>query len=95
MLHNQLVIDTNKRVNDCNKTIEFTSLYFLSLYTNIPHGKLIRILNEHIVIHSEVHDGKLVMLHRYGAQWSYRQRPGSIPFTWNSLRKTVTYLFDS
>ena len=41
----------------------------LTLYTNIPHGKIIRILNEHIDFCFKNDAGEFIVVDKYGAQW--------------------------
>ena len=48
ILKNQSVIDSVKNLNGLNKAESVTCYDVLTLYTNIPHGKPIGILNEHI-----------------------------------------------
>ena len=68
ILNNQLVIGTIKNLNG-SKTSN-TCFDFSTLHINIPHGKLIRVLKEHIYFCG---DGKFILDDRYGAQWSNRQ----------------------
>ena len=45
-------------------------LRFSTLYTNIPHGKPIVILNEHMDHSFEGGDGSFIEVDRYDALWS-------------------------
>ena len=65
---------------------------FSTFYTNIPHGKLIRILNKHIDFRFKVGDREFIVVDRYGAQLSNRQTTGAISFTENSLKNALKYL---
>ena len=67
----------------------------LTLYTNIPHGKLMRILNEYLDFCFKVRDGEFIVVDRYGAQWSNKQRAGSVSSTGRSLKEAVKYLPDN
>ena len=82
ILNNQPVIGTIKNLNG-SKTSN-TCFDFSTLHINIPHGKLIRVLKEHIYFCG---DGKFILDDRYGAQWSNRQKAGSISFTKSSLKR--------
>ena len=46
ILNNRPVIDNIKKLNKRNKANSITCFDFSTLYTNIPHNKLIKVLNE-------------------------------------------------
>lgn len=62
-------IGSIKNLNGWNKAASITRYDFSTLYTNIPHGKLTRILTYLINFYFESGDGELIVVDRYGAQW--------------------------
>ena len=89
ILNNQAVINTVTNLNGGNKAISITCCDFSFLYTNIFHGKLMRIPNETIDFCFKSRDGEFIVLDRYRAQWRSRQKIGS--FMRSSLKKAVKY----
>ena len=88
--NNQHVIDIIKILNGHNKATSITCYDFSTFYFNIPHGKLIRILNEHIHFSFKGRDGEFNEVDRYRSPSSNTQKTGSISFTRSSLENVVT-----
>ena len=73
VLNNKSIFDIIKYLIGSNKATSITSFDFLILYTNIPHGKLIRVLKDHRDSWFKGRNEELIIANRYGAQWSNRE----------------------
>ena len=91
-INNQPTSDTIKNLNSRSNATSIICYDFSTLYTNIPHWKLIRILNQLINFCFKGIDEQFIIADRYGIQWNKRQQTGAISFTKNSLKKAVKYL---
>ena len=85
------IIDTIKNLNGRNKETSITGYDFSTIYPKILHGKLMRILNEHVDFCFKVSDGEFIVVEGFGAQWSSKQKAGSI-FTGRSLKEALKYI---
>lgn len=91
ILNNQTVIDTVTNLNGGKKATSITCSDLSTPHTNIFHGKLMRILNEHVDFCFKVSDGEFIVVEGFGAQWSSKQKAGSI-FTGRSLKEALKYI---
>ena len=67
------ITDTIKNLNGRNNATSIICYGFSTFYTNIPYGKVIGILKEHIDFCFKGGDGEFIVADRCGAQWSNRQ----------------------
>ena len=82
-------INDIKNINGRNKATSITYYDVSTLCTNILHRKYIRILNDHVDLCFRGDGGEVIVVDRYGAQWSNRQQAGAVSFTKYSLKKAA------
>ena len=95
ILNNQPVINTINNLNERKKANSVTCFDFSTLYTKIPHAKLLKVLNELIDFCFKGGDKEYISVDRYGAKWVSQEKRGCVMFTKTSLKKSVKYLLDN
>ena len=89
----QPVLDTLNRINKKKNAKSISTFDFSTLYTKLPHDKLIKELSDVIDFVFEAGSNKFISISKYNkAYWSKKQPKSSVSFSKNSLKKAVKHL---
>ena len=67
--NNKPVIDAINGLNRRRKATSFSTFDFSTLYTNLPHNKLLMVLNSLIGFCFDGGECKYITVNNYGARW--------------------------
>ena len=93
--NNSPVIKSINNLNKRNKALQITSFDFSTLYTKIPHDKLLKVLNELIDFCFKGGTKDFIAVDKYGAKWVNDVTSYSLVFSKASLKKSVKYLMNN
>ena len=68
---------------------------FSTLYTKIPHDKLLFVLNELTDVCFNWGDRELLSVTKFGARWVTRPSPNGVTFSKESFKEAVRYLMEN
>ena len=70
VLNNEPVINQINKLNERNKAETITTFDFSTLYTKIPHNKLVKVLNELTDFCFDGGLGNYIIVDKFGAKWT-------------------------
>ena len=96
ILNNRPVINTIAKINKRNSAKSLSTFDFSTLYTKIPHNKLLEVLNNIIDFCFKGGTRDRIMVHNSGAYWVKRNTTmtGTI-YTKETIKCAVKYLLDN
>ena len=85
-----------KKLNDRNKASSVSCFDFSTLYTKIPHSKLVKVLHELVDFCFKGGNAEFIAVNQYRAYWT-NQKKSSDAFTFSkaSLKNAIKYLLDN
>ena len=93
--NNVPVINSVNQLNKRSAAKSITTFDFSTLYTKIPHDKLIYVLNSLVDFCFKSNDCKYLVITRYGAKWSNDISIQDIWFDGTKMKVAVAYLLDN
>ena len=93
--NNVPVINSVNQLNKRSAAKSIMAFDFSTLYTKIPHDKLIYVLNSLIDFCFKCHDCKCLAITRYGAKWTSDSDIYDIWFDCTKMKAAVAYLLDN
>ena len=90
--NNQPVIDAIHKINNRNKTSSISTFDFSTLYTKIPHDKLINVLNILTDFCFNAGDKKYLKITSYGATWVDEYSDSGTVLCKEEIKEAVAYL---
>ena len=93
--NNTPVIHNINNLNKKNKAYSVSTFDFSTLYTNIPHGKLMSVLNELVDFCFKGSGKDFITVDNYSARWTYEPKDNKTVFTKASLKKSIKYLLNN
>ena len=93
--NNHDVLNSLNKINRKGKANCISTYDFSTLYTKIPHGKLVQVLNEITDICFNGGNRDLLSATKSGARWVTKPSLKGITFTKDSFKKAVLYLMDN
>ena len=93
--NNSPVINSVNQLNKRSAAKSITTFDFSTLYTKIPHDKLIFVLNSLVDFCFKSNDCKYLVITRYGAKWSNNISKNDIWFDGTKMKVAVAYLLDN
>ena len=93
--NNSPIIDAMKKLNTRNKARSITTFDFSTLYTKLPHDKLLDVLHKLIDFCFNGGGLKYVTISRFGASWSKEPKDSKLCFSKQQLKDAVTYLISN
>ena len=93
--NNVPVINNIKKLNKRHKALSVSSFDFSTLYTNIPHDKLLHVLNELIDFCFQGGTNDIIAVDRFGAKWVHSATNASFNFDKSSLKTVIKYLINN
>ena len=94
ILNNKPVINSINNLNKRSKASSISCFDFSTLYTNIPHDKLIKVMRELIEFCFKGGNKRIIKVDRYGASWVTEEKSSSVYFSKNRLKDAVRYLLN-
>ena len=89
------VIDAIRKLNKRNKAVSIATFDFSTLYTKIPHQKLISVLHSIIDFCFKGGTCEFIAITRFGARWVKDKSKYNIWFDKQKLKDAVTYLMEN
>ena len=93
--NNKPVIQSIKRLNSRSRATSISTFDFSTLYTKIPHKKLIKVLHSLIDFCFDGGDNKYIGINKYGAKWIQDPKKYKEYFDKQSIKRAVSYLLDN
>ena len=93
--NNKPVIDSINKLNKRNKACRVSTFDFSTLYTKIPHNKLLHVLNNLIDFCFNGGGKSFIAVDRYSAKWVDEFDKKKFMFTKASLKKSVKYILNN
>ena len=93
--NNSPVINSVNQLKKRSAAKSITTFDFSTLYTKIPHDKLIFVLNSLVDFCFKSNDCKYLVITRYGAKWSNNISKNDIWFDGTKMKVAVAYLLDN
>ena len=93
--NNKPVIDAMKKLNARNKAKSISTFDFSTLYTKLPHNKLLHVLNKLIDFCYNGGPHKFVTITKYGARWTKDKSEHNISFDIKMMKDAVAYLLSN
>ena len=93
--NNTPVINSINNLNKRNRALSLTTFDFSTLYTNIPHDKLLSVLNELVDFCFKGSTKNYITVDNYRARWTDEPDNNKVFFTKMSLKKSIKYLLNN
>ena len=93
--NNQPVIDSINRINSKRQAKSISTFDFSTLYTKIPHDKLIEVMNEMVDFCFQGDSHKVLAVSKSGCRWVYSSPKGSTIFNRATTKHAIKYLMDN
>ena len=93
--NNKPVIDSINRINAKRKAKSISTFDFSTLYTKIPHNKLIKVMNEMVDFSFQGDSHKVLAVSKSGCRWVYSSPKGSTIFSKKTTKLAIKYLMDN
>lgn len=93
--NNRPVIDAMMKLNKRNKAKSISTFDFSTLYTKLPHNKLLDVLHKLIDFCFTGGDHKYITISKFGARWCKERCDNKISFDKQSMKDAVTYLLSN
>ena len=93
--NNKPVIDSINRINAKRKAKSISTFDFSTLYTKIPHNKLIKVMNEMVDFCFQGDSHKVLAVSKSGCRWVYSSPKGSTIFSKKTTKLAIKYLMDN
>ena len=90
--NNKPVIDAMNRLNKRRKVTSVSTFDFSTLYTKLPHNKLLMVLNGLNDFCSDGGESKYITVNSYGARWVKNINDNVICFNKQQIKDAVAYL---
>ena len=89
--NNKPVIDAMNALNKQRKVTSVSAFYFSTLYTELPHNKLLVVLNSSTDFYFEGGEHKYVTVNNYGAPWVKIIKNNVICLNKQQIKDAVAY----
>ena len=89
---NKPVFEAINRLNKRNKAKSITTFDFSTLYTKLPHNKLLKVLHSLIDFCFDGGIKKFILINKFGAYWVSEKKKDHICFSKQDIKDAVTYL---
>ena len=93
--NNQAVLASLGELNKRGKADCISTFDFSTLYTKIPHGKLLDVLNDLTDLCFNGGNRELLSVTKSGARWVTQESTKGITFTKDSFKEAVKYLMNN
>ena len=93
--NNKPVTKTIKKLNRRHKALSISTFDFSTLYTKIPHKKLVNVLHSLIDFCFDGGENKYIGVSKYGAKWVKDTSKYKSYFDKQGIKKAVSYLLDN
>ena len=95
MQNNRPVIDVMTKLNARKKAKSISTFDFSTLYTKLPHDKLLNVLFKLIDFCFNGGGHKYVTISKYGARWSKDRTNSRLCFDKQKLKNAISYLLSN
>ena len=95
ILNNKPVIQNINIMNKRTKASSISCFDFSTLYTKIPHNKLLKVMNELVDFCFKGGDKSYITVNKYGASWVAENKSNSVTFNSSTLKNAIKYLLDN
>ena len=89
---NKPVFEAINRLNKRNKAKSITFFDFFTLYTKLPHNKLLKVLHSLIDFCFDGGIKKFILINKFGGSWVSEKKKDCICFSKQDIKDAVTYL---
>ena len=93
--NNTPVINSINSLNKRNKASSVSTFDFSTLYTNIPHDKLLSVLNELVEFCFKGSGRDFITVDNYCARWTNEPKDNKMVFSKSSIKKCIKYLLNN
>ena len=93
--NNKPVTQSIKKLNTRNQAFSISTFDFSTLYTKIPHNKLIKVLHSLIDFCFDGGENKYIGINKYGAKWIKDAERYKSYFDKQGIKNAVSYLLDN
>ena len=93
--NNEAVINSLRKVSKSRRAKRISTFDFSTLYTNIPHNKLINVLNELIDFCFKGWENKHIAVTKYGAKWVTDVTKHDLVFSKEKIKDALKFLMSS
>ena len=93
--NNEAVINSLRKVSKSRRAKRISTFDFSTLYTNIPHDKLINVLNELIDFCFKGWENKHIAVTKYGAKWVTDVTKHDLVFSKDKIKDALKFLMSS
>ena len=93
--NNKPVLDTIKSLNKRKKARSISTFDFSTLYTKLPHKKLLDIMHHHIDFCFNGGDKKYLVVNKFGVRWARQATNKHICFNKKEMKEAVNYLLSN
>ena len=93
--NNEEILGSIRKLNKGHRAKRVSTFDFSTLYTNIPHNKLIAVLNELIDFCFQGREDKLIAITKYGAKWVADKSKYELLFDKEKIKSALEFLMSS
>ena len=93
--NNRPVVDAMNKLNARNKAKSISTFDFSTLYTKLPHDKLLDVLNKLIDFCFNGGEHKFIVISKFGARWCKDKKDSAISFDKQMIKDAVKYLLSN
>ena len=89
------MLNSINRINSKRRAKSISTFDFSTLYTKIPHDKLIEVMNEMVDFSFQGDSHKVLSVSKSGCRWVYSSPKNSILFNRATAKHAIKYLMDN
>ena len=90
--NNKPITDAINKLNERNKANSISNFDFSTLYTKLPHNKLLMVLHHLIEFCFDGGENKFIQINKFGARWIREVNNNRIFFSKLKIKDAVSYL---
>ena len=93
--NNEAILNKVSKLNKTRRAKCISTFDFSTLYTNIPHNKLINVLNQLIDFCFKGWENKFIAITKFGARWVTDQSKYNLVFNKKKIKDALRYLMNN
>ena len=93
--NNKPITDAINKLNKRNKANSISTFNFSTLYTKLPHNKLLMVLHHLIDFCFDGGENKFIQINKFGARWIREVNNNRICFSKQQMKDAVSYLLSN
>ena len=95
MHNNKTITDAINKLNERNKANYISTFDFTTLYTKLPHNKLLIVLHHLIEFCFDGDENKFIQINKFGARWIREFNNNRICLSKQQMKDDVSYLLSN